>query len=308
MMAAAASASLSWCSRVYAALCIIAVQPSFWIRVGASGVVGTSLYLLFGFFISRAVPRAVAREVLSLSPRSDLGLALVSLVFGTLVISAFGVAHEQWGILLVYNDIAEHGWGYYFLSIPLYLLLWDFVFYVLHLALHIEPIYSYSHANHHAFRPPTAWSGIAIDPIESVFSGLAPYLCPLFVAPFHLPTVYVINVLLVAWALLLHSSAPWPGTWLFVGTVTHNMHHARGKSNNGNFGAIFKIYDRIFGTLVDESKLPYWMEVEEAQRKQSTAAAADDATDAAAAKRATVAARRKSPRTSPARRAYASAL
>ena len=53
---------------------------------------------------------------------------------------AFSVAHEKWGILLAYNDIAEYGLLWYFVSIPVYLLLWDLVFYVLHLALHIEPV------------------------------------------------------------------------------------------------------------------------------------------------------------------------
>lgn len=127
-----------------------------------------------------------------------------------------------------------------------------------------------------------AWSGIAIDPIENIFSGLGPYLVPLFILPFHLPTVYVINVLLVGWALLLHSSCPWGGNWLLVGTVTHNMHHASG-IKNGNYGALTKLFDRAFGTLLPEDARPFWMKAEASSRLQAAEAAAAAAAAATAA-------------------------
>ena len=145
---------------------------------------------------------------------------------------------------------------YWLLSIPLYLLLWDMVFYITHLILHWEPVYQLSHRRHHAFRPPVAWSGIAIDPIETIFSGILPYIVPLFFVPFHLHTVYAINIILVGWATMLHSSCPWAGNWIFIGARDHNVHHARGKINS-NFSAIFKIWDRIFGTL-DTTLMPSW--------------------------------------------------
>lgn len=167
---------------------------------------------------------------------------------------------------MTYTDVNEYGWLWLLASIPIYLLLWDAVFYVLHLCLHIEPIYSYSHANHHAFRPPVAWSGIAIDPIENFFSGLCPYLVPLFILPFHVYTVYAINVALVGWATLLHSSCTWRGNWLFLGPTCHNVHHEFGKMN-GNYGAIFKIWDRMFGTLRPDEKLAFWMQKEEEDRQ-----------------------------------------
>ncbi len=154
-------------------------------------------------------------------------------------------------------------WGYWLLSIPLYLLLWDAVFYITHLILHSELVYKYSHANHHAFRPPTAYSGIAIDSIETFFSGLLPYLVPLFILPFHVYTVYAVNIALVGWATWLHSRSRWPGNWLFIGPRDHNVHHFRGIQNK-NFGAIFKLWDRMFGTL-DTETTPYWIakEIEE---------------------------------------------
>lgn len=57
-----------------------------------------------------------------------------------------------------------------------------------------------------------------------------------------------------------------------MGPRAHNLHHERGKVN-GNYGAIFKIYDRIFGTLHDESILAYWAVEEEAAAAAKKSAA-----------------------------------
>lgn len=259
--------------RFFSALHIIYEDPAFRLRVAISLGASILIYLFFGATVQALFPRKVRRDIFAAAWNADVGLAMVSLVCGSPVIAAFAVAHERWGILKAYNDISEYGVAWWLVSIPVYLLVWDAWFYVLHLVLHMQPVYRWSHANHHAFRPPVAYSGIAIDPVELVFSGLGPYLLPLFMLPFHLPTVYVINVLLVGWAALLHSACPWGGNWLMVGPVTHNQHHARGIVN-GNYGAIFKIYDRMFGTLVDESKLPPWMETEAAARADAAAASA----------------------------------
>lgn len=69
----------------------------------------------------------------------------LQLQFGSYAVSHLGAmcAHPRdlrRGIMLAYDDITEHGWAWWALSIPVYLLLWDLVFYVLHLALHIEPV------------------------------------------------------------------------------------------------------------------------------------------------------------------------
>ena len=206
---------------------------------------------------------------------SDFCLAVISLAVGSPIIAGMGIAHSKWCVMGTYLGGAylepwgAHPWGlappaaaaYWLLSIPVYMLLWDFHFYWLHLCLHMEPIYSLSHANHHAFKPPVAWSGIAIDPIEQLFSGIGPYLLPMLLPlpffgylPFHLPTVYFINICLVAWAAFLHSSSTGAGNWLFMGPIFHNRHHATGRLRNGNYGAIFKVYDRLFGTLLVDAK------------------------------------------------------
>ena len=72
-------------------------------------------------------------------------------------------------------------------------------------------VFRISHFRHHKCRPPVPWSGIAIDPIETVFSGILPYIVPLFMLPFHIYTVYALNIVLMGWATLVHSSYDWSG-------------------------------------------------------------------------------------------------
>ena len=88
---------------------------------------------------------------------------------------------EKYHISKMYTDISSHGWLYWALSLPLYVLLWDLVFYVTHLVLHMPLVYRKSHFRHHACRPPVPWSGIAVDPIETILSGMMPYIIPLFI-------------------------------------------------------------------------------------------------------------------------------
>lgn len=138
-------------------------------------------------------------------------------------------------------------------------------FYILHRwVLHLPRVYKFTHVNHHVYRPPTAWSGIAVDPIDVIFEGILPYVVPLFCGlPFHEYTVNAVNALLTLHALVLHSSchreygelSGFLG-WLMISPVGHNMHHNFGEKNACNFAAIFKLFDRLFGTLNEGE--PFW--------------------------------------------------
>ena len=106
-------------------------------------------------------------------------------------------------------------------------------------------------------------TGSRASPLHpTIPTAVAPYLGPLFILPFHLPTVYAINIVLVGWAAWLHSSGPTPLHWALQSPLLHNAHHASG-IRNGNYAPIFTHLDRLFGTLRD-TKLPPWMAEEAA--------------------------------------------
>jgi len=275
----------------------------FALRCAIAGGAGLAMYLCFAAFFHALFPR---RPVLAGRERamfdlsrwdSDLSLGVLGIVCGAPVQQGFMVCKEQFGFSLAYADVADgrvalpawlpapagglvlEGWTWWLLSLPVYLFMFDLVFYWTHLILHWGPVYRYFHANHHAFRPPTAWSGIAIDPVENVLTGMMPLHIPLFFLPFHLYTVFGINIVLLGWATLLHSGASTPGGWLFIGPQDHNVHHARGLENK-NFSAIFSVWDLLFGTLDREgwtqgAMVPFWTQADRDARaaKQADAAA-----------------------------------
>jgi sterol desaturase/sphingolipid hydroxylase (fatty acid hydroxylase superfamily) len=225
----------------------------FLLRCAISGTIACALYFAFASIVARSYNRKVSRDVV----RHDIKLGLISLLFGSPMLQAFGVAQEKWGISRVYTSISDKGWLWWAISVPLYLLLWDLVFYVLHIALHNPFIFRISHFRHHKCRPPVPWSGIAIDPIETVFSGILPYIVPLFILPFHIYTVYALNILLMGWATLVHSSYDWSNSPIFMTPKDHNLHHHFGLKN-GNFAAVFTFWDRLFGTLNRKDRPAWW--------------------------------------------------
>ena len=201
---------------------------------------------------------------------TDINWSLVGVLAGTPMIQLFHRGCDKYGTasgMRLYKDPLEHGLAWAILQLPIYLILWDLTFYLIHrFVLHGKWTYRYLHSSHHAYRPPTAWSGIAVGPLDVAFEGILPYTLPLFCGlPFHEGTVYAVNALLTFHACVLHSSChrdyaelhPLLG-WLLISPIGHNMHHNYGERNACNFAPIFKIFDRAFGTLNQGE--PFWWE------------------------------------------------
>lgn len=227
---------------------------STWLlRSAISGAFAIVLYLVSAGVVARFWNRGVARSVV----KHDFKLGIISLVFGSPVIQGFAMTSERYGVGRMYTDIADRGWLYWAVSLPLYILCWDAVFYLTHLVLHIPFVYRKSHFRHHSCRPPVPWSGIAIDPFETILSGILPYTVPLFIFPFHLNTVYALNIGLMVWATLVHSSFDWGGNAIMLSPKDHNLHHAFGLKNS-NFAAVFTFWDRLGNTLNRRQSPPWW--------------------------------------------------
>jgi sterol desaturase/sphingolipid hydroxylase (fatty acid hydroxylase superfamily) len=225
----------------------------FLLRCVLSGSIAMALYFVAASLVARFWTRDVSRSVL----RHDVKLGLISLAFGSPVLQVFALGAEKYHFSRMYTGVASHGLAYWLLSLPLYVLCWDLVFYLTHLVLHWPLVYRKSHFRHHACRPPVPWSGIAIDPLETILSGILPYTVPLFFFPFHIYTVYALNIALMFWATLVHSSLNWSNSPIFMTTQDHNLHHTYGLKNC-NFAAVFTFWDRAFGTLNRKAVPPWW--------------------------------------------------
>jgi sterol desaturase/sphingolipid hydroxylase (fatty acid hydroxylase superfamily) len=101
-----------------------------------------------------------------------------------------------------------------------------------------------------------------VDPFEVIFSGVGPFLLPLFVGlPFNIRIIYMLNFFIMLHGEIMHSAYPTLHSglsgWLLLSPTGHNWHHMH-HTNQGpqNFGIMFKGWDRLLGTLCERQ--PDW--------------------------------------------------
>src|SRR5689334_16681374 len=98
-------------------------MADFLLRSLISGSIATALYFVAAGLVSRFWDRDVARSV----KKHDVKLGIISLTFGSPVLQAFALLAEKYHVGRMYTDIGAMGWGYWILSLPLYVLCWDLV-------------------------------------------------------------------------------------------------------------------------------------------------------------------------------------
>jgi len=131
--------------------------------------------------------------------------------------------------------------------------LYDLAYYWKHRLGHEMAIFWGSHVAHHQsedFNLGTALRQTSID-----FYGFLFYL-PFFFLGYPaeiLFTVVSLNLIYQFWVHTEHVPKLGPVEWLFVTPSNHRVHHARNKMYvDRNYGGVFIIWDRIFGSFQDE--------------------------------------------------------
>jgi Delta7-sterol 5-desaturase len=177
--------------------------------------------------------------------------AIAVLVFGgiTGLISAAGLVPRT----RLYPEIAQFGWVYFGLSIPVMLVLHDTWFYWTHRLMHHPALFRHVHRVHHLSTNPTPWTAYSFHPVESIVQGLG-VVAIVFVVPVHPLAVVVFQTLSTAVNVYGHSGYElyprgWAthrfGRWLNT-SVAHNAHHATARHN---YGLYFLAWDRWMGTI-----------------------------------------------------------
>jgi len=181
------------------------------------------------------------------------------LIFGLVnaVIAGYGVTpHTQ-----LYFDVAQRGWGWFWLSIPLMILVHDAYFYWTHRLMHTRLLFRAFHAVHHLSRSPTPFTAYSFHPLESLVQALGVVLI-IFVMPSHPLALIVFQTVSTAINVYGHLgyeiyprgfSRHWLGRWINT-SVAHNLHHATARHN---YGFYFLFWDRLMGTLAPEYDARY---------------------------------------------------
>lgn len=138
----------------------------------------------------------------------------------------------------------------------LYLIVADFGLYWAHRLLHTRPLWP-THAFHHSPRHVNVIAGLRASPIH-VLVLFVPFVIAYSVFPFPASGAFAIAVFVVEIANqhYIHSNVYVPMApqleKLFVTPRMHFVHHSAQKVySNSNYGFVFSIWDRMFGTFTD---------------------------------------------------------
>lgn len=204
------------------------------------------------------------------------------LVFVTLDVVIFDLGAR--GVFRLYEDIGLYGWLWFFVSIPIAIVLHDAWFYWTHRLMHLRRLYRTFHMTHHRSHNPTPFTAYSFAPGEAVVNYMfIPVL--LLILPIHSLALYTVMTVMIFKNATAHCGYElFPRTWAFhpvlgcLTTVTHHdMHHARA---DGNYGFYFTWWDRWMGTehadYLDRIGLQLAADIERrAARTKSKQAAAD---------------------------------
>ena len=215
-------------------------------------------YLIFYVWRRQALLR---RKIQQRFPRSsdywrEIGYsALTSLIFGVTAWLCLGTPLRQY--TQFYSKIDQYSITWLLLSIPLVIIIHDTYFYWMHRLMHHPKVYRRAHLVHHLSVNPSPWAAFAFHPLEAVAeAAIIPIL--LFSLPLH-PIAFLSFVLFMlvfnvyghlGYELFPKRMYKHPiGQWI-NSTVYHNLHHEKFQ---GNYGLYFTFWDRICGTLRQDS-------------------------------------------------------
>jgi sterol desaturase/sphingolipid hydroxylase (fatty acid hydroxylase superfamily) len=181
-----------------------------------------------------------------------LGAAVVRLVFPIAGVGwAIFCRDRGFGLL---NHVAWPAW----FTFPLTIVVIDFSHYLQHYVLHRVPAFWRMHRTHHTDVEYDFSTGVRFHPFETVFATLV--LMAVLTALGAPPAAVLISQALTVIAdFVEHANVHIPRTvdrtlrLVFVTPDMHRVHHSReGREGNSNFSNMLSIWDRLFGTYVDQ--------------------------------------------------------
>lgn len=143
-------------------------------------------------------------------------------------------------------------------SFVLVIFLADFVYYIEHFCMHKVRLFWVAHSVHHSsnvMNTAMAFRFSMFDPLLSACFHL-----PLVLLGFNPILIFGAEVLVQAYQFWIHNEMIGrlgPLEWIFNTPSHHRVHHGSDKKYiDRNFGGIFIIWDRLFGTFAKEEETP----------------------------------------------------
>ncbi len=222
------------------------------------------LSVFIGVFITMALLESLAPKKQRALPRSrrwltNWSLVIIDSIALRIFVPVLAVAVAQW--------VSNHGWGLmslvnfpFWIECLLAIVLLDMLIYWQHVASHHLPILWRFHKVHHADRDIDVTTGARFHPIEIVLSMLYKFVCIALLGPPAL-AVFFFEVILNASAMFNHSNVRLPNPLdtllrtLIVTPDMHRVHHSVAvNETNSNYGFFLSIWDKLFGSYIDQPK------------------------------------------------------
>ncbi|MEL7487390.1 MAG: sterol desaturase family protein [Pseudomonadota bacterium] len=216
--------------------------------VGAGGV-----FLLVNLLSARLL---AGRKIRNKTPgaRQMLREAATSfrsvMVYGFFALLVFIL--RELGVIDVYLDPSERGWGYFAFSVVALIVLHDAWFYWTHRLIHHPRLFRRVHRTHHKSHNPSPWTAYSFDISEAAINAAFMPIALMVVPAAHFAVFLFLGHMMVRNAIGHSGYELFPATrdgrpmfdWL-TSVTHHDLHHAQA---GFNYGLYFTWWDRLMGT------------------------------------------------------------
>lgn len=148
----------------------------------------------------------------------------------------------------VYYRFDQYGWWWFFAQFAVIFIYQDYTTYVMHRMYHTPFLYKHFHKLHHKYKQPTAFSVVAIHPVEIMHIQLTMCL-PLFVIPVHWLAFYTVAIYTYVHGIIDHSGINFKAQWWQPWQPDADFHDQHHEFFHVNFGFNIQLWDRLHGTM-----------------------------------------------------------
>ncbi|MES2743495.1 MAG: sterol desaturase family protein [Pseudomonadota bacterium] len=171
----------------------------------------------------------------------------ILVIFSMALFSYGSVFVIESGYSKVYKNVADYGWGYWFFSLAIIILLMDAFTYWTHRMMHHRSLFKYFHAIHHRSHHPSPWTTLSMSVNEIILNAIF-MPAVLMMMPVHQQIAIVFTLWTLFKNVFNHLGFElfpnWINKWL-VGATYHETHHMK---FHGNYSSYFTLWDKLMHT------------------------------------------------------------
>ncbi|XP_064595328.1 lathosterol oxidase-like [Liolophura sinensis] len=177
--------------------------------------------------------------------RHEIFMGSCNMALGAVVSGILATYIINGGHTTLYYGLADRGYLYLVLSIPGLFLYDEASAYYYHRMYHSPLLYRWIHKAHHRYGCPTAFSAVAMHPLEMLHYQ-AYLAAPAFTVPLHAGAFVGVLLYIYYYGMIDHSGIRFDSIWPWQEpSVFHDNHH---RYFHCNFGANTKLFDWLHDT------------------------------------------------------------